>query len=263
VSRDPERFLVLVCRELGAVDARIIFAEDEGERAPDPTEIRCPMASGRQVVARFDRAPEDAEARKRRLEMLVAAFDAVAVEGPPSSRRSRPPPALSLREELEGLCERAGAVNAIVVDANSPVMWGAARSEGLVEVPPLPSTPTLPTAIAGGEATPGPDVAATSRRALRVVRALPEMAALRKGKPLRYVERTGETPLVAHAFASIYLLVVVFDAGVVFDELRAERSIVESLPRIERLVLALPPHEPEPTQGAGVIAMRRPRRRSP
>jgi hypothetical protein len=66
---------------------------------------------------------------------------------------------------------------------------------------------------------------------------------------------------VAHAFASIYLLVVVFEPNKVFDELRAERAIVHSLPRVERFVMALPPHEPEPTQGAGVIAMRRPRRR--
>jgi hypothetical protein len=66
---------------------------------------------------------------------------------------------------------------------------------------------------------------------------------------------------VAHAFASIYLLVVVFEPGSSFDELRAERAIVESLPRVERLVMALPPHEPDPTQGAGVVAMRRSRRR--
>jgi hypothetical protein len=264
VSRDPERFLVLVCRELGAAEARIVFTADEGAAAGPGSaggEIRCPMAGGREVVARFERAPEDPDARKRRLEMLVAAFDAVAIEDAPPSLRSRPSPALSLREELEGLRGRAGAVNAIVIDANSPVVWGAARSEGLVEVPPLPSSPSLAEAARGAEGAPGPDVAATSRRALRIVRALPEMAALRKGKPLRYVERRGETPLVAHAFASIYLLVVVFDTGVGFDELRAERSIVESLPRVERLVLALPPHEPEPTQGAGVIAMRRPRRR--
>jgi hypothetical protein len=47
-----------------------------------------------------------------------------------------------------------------------------------------------------------------------------------------------------------------------FDELRAERAVLESLHRIERLVLALPPLDPDPPrQGAGVIAMGRPRRR--
>jgi hypothetical protein len=55
-------------------------------------------------------------------------------------------------------------------------------------------------------------------------------------------------------------LTLVFAAA--FDELRAERAVLESLPRIERLVLALPPLNPEPPrQGAGVVSMRRPRRR--
>jgi hypothetical protein len=60
---------------------------------------------------------------------------------------------------------------------------------------------------------------------------------------------------VAHSFAGIYLLVLIFDAP--FDELRAERAVLDALGRIERLVLALPPHDPDPTEGAGVVAMRR------
>jgi hypothetical protein len=265
VPRDPERFLSLVCRELGAVDARIVQAGEldepgqPGSAPQDATEIRCPMMGGHVALARFAQAPDDRDAKQRRLEMLVAAFDAVAVESL-SSRRSRPPAATTLRDELEALRVRAGAVNAVVIDANSPVVWGAARSDGIVEVPPLPSSPSVAGAARADEGA-GSGVAAASRRALRVVRGLPEIAALRKGKPLRYVQRSGEVPLVAHAFASIYLLVVVFDAGVAFDELRAERAIVEALPRVERLVMALPPHEPEPTQGAGVVAMRRARRR--
>ena len=133
-------------------------------------------------------------------------------------------------------------------------------------MPPPPSSPNLARLAAGeGAAAEGGEtdlaVASASRKALRAVRALPEIAALRKGKPLRYVQRSGDAPLVAHAFASIYLLVVVFEPNQVFDELRAERAIVQSLSRVERLVMALPPHEPEPTQGAGVISMRRSRRR--
>ncbi len=279
MSRDPERFLALVCRELGAAEALIVELDDPAlpPARPEGTEVRCPMEGGRAVVARFLEAPAHPESKLRRLEMLAQAFDAVAVEAPPA-RRSRPPAGISLREELEGLCGRAGAVNALVVDANSPVVWGAARPEGVVEVPPLPSSPSVAGAARGDEAVDSAGsagsagsaesaesaesaVAGASRRALRVVRGLPDLAALRKGKPLRYVQRSGEAPLVAHAFASIYLLVVVFDPGGAFDELRAERAIVESLPRIERLVMALPPHEPDPTQGSGVIAMRRQRRR--
>ena len=99
-----------------------------------------------------------------------------------------------------------------------------------------------------------------SKRALFAVRAMPELAALRKGKHVRHLGSAGDARFVAHSFAGIYLLVVVFDGA--FDELRAERVVLEGLPRVERLVLALPPLDPQPpTTEAGVIALRRPRRR--
>jgi hypothetical protein len=97
-----------------------------------------------------------------------------------------------------------------------------------------------------------------SRAALEVVRGL-DLATLRKGKHLRHVERMGKGPYIAHSFAGIYLLVLAYAAP--FDELRAERAIAESLPRIEHLVLALPPLDPSPSAGAGVLKMRRPRPR--
>jgi hypothetical protein len=269
VPRDPERFIALVCRELGAASARIDEPGPLDPPAPpagsdDLLSLRCPMSGGRVAVAVFASPPADRDSKQRRFEMLVGAFDAIAVEEHPT-RRSRPPPATSLREELEALCVRAGAVNALVIDANSPVVWGAAYPAGIVEVPPLPSSPSLAAAASAENETPGDiGAAAAARRGLRVVRGLPEIAALRKGRALRYVERSGDGPVVAHAFASIYLLVVVFEPFKAFDELRAERAIVESLPRVERLVMALPPHEPEPTGGvstARAVAMRRPSRR--
>ena len=61
---------------------------------------------------------------------------------------------------------------------------------------------------------------------------------------------------MVRSFATIYMLVVVFDRP--FDELRAERSVTHALPTIERLVLALPPMDPDPpVAGAGVMRMRR------
>ena len=157
----------------------------------------------------------------------------------------------ALREELAALCERAAALNAIVIDANSPVEWGIARPSRLA---PRASSTSLSDPGAGAvESTDSESsVSSASRRALEVVRSLPELAALRKGKHLRHVDRAGDTPLVVHSFAGIYLLVLVFDAP--FDELRAERATLEALPRIERLVLALPPLDPSPH--GDVIAMR-------
>jgi hypothetical protein len=256
VPADLDRFLALVRRELGAEDARVLEPGDEP--AEDPHELSCRMADGRGLVARFAEPPPDREAKQRRLEILTASFDTV-VDEPASSRRSRPPVATSLHDELSALCARAAAVNVVVIDANSPVVWGAAHAEGVVAQPPLASSPRLAEAPANDEGVADDSVPVLSRRAVQAARALPEIAALRKGRHMRHVERDGDAPFVAHSFAGIYLLVLAFSGP--FDELRAERAIAEALPRVERLVLALPPLDPQPFQGAGVVAMRRPRRR--
>jgi hypothetical protein len=259
VQADLDRFLALVRRELGAVDAHVLEPDDPAAPAPeDAVALVARFADGRAVVARFAQAPADREVKQRRLEMLASTFDAV-VEESAHARKSRPPVARSLADELVAVCTRAAAVNAIVIDAHSPVVWAAAHTEGVVAQPPLASSPRVAESPANEDGGGEPRMATLSRRALHAVRGQPDLAALRKGKHVRYVERTGDAQSITHSFAGIYLLVVVFDGS--FDELRAERSILEALPRIERLVLALPPLDPSPSTGAGVIAVRRPRRR--
>lgn len=256
---DLERLLNLVRRELGAADARFL-APGEQPR-DDQHHVSCRLADGRGVEARFEDAPPDREAKQRRLEMLAGTFDTVVDEGP-VSRRSRPPVGVSLHDELIAICTRTGALNAIVIDANSPVVWAAAYPEGVVAQPPLASSPRVAEAPANDEGLAQGAPAVLSRRAVHDVRGWSELGALRKGKHMRKIERgdgAEHASLLAHSFASIYIVLVVFDAP--FDELRAERAVVEALPRIERLVLALPPLDPDPTDKAGAIAIRRPRRR--
>jgi hypothetical protein len=257
VQADLERFLALVRRELGAEDTRVLEAETEAPAGE--LSLSCRMGDGRTVVATFATAPADREAKQRRLEILTSTLDAAIDEAEPG-RRARAPVTSTLHDELSALCARAAALNVIVIDANSPVVWGAAHPEGVVAQPPMASSPRMAETPANDEGERGGGMAVASRRAVLAARALPDIAALRKGKHVRSVARDAEVPFVAHSFASIYLLVVVYDQP--FDELRAERAIVDSLPRIERLVLALPPLDPPPPfQGAGAVAMRRPRRR--
>jgi hypothetical protein len=255
VTDDLDRFLSLVVRELGAQEARIL--EADADLAGDEHALATRLPDGRGVVARFAAPPPDRETRQRRLEMLASTFDTVVEEVGPG-RRSRPPVAESLHDALVALCKRGLAANAMVIDANSPIVWGAAYPDGVIAQPPLASSPRLAESPANDEGD-SVGVAAVSRRALQAVRARPDLAALRKGKHVRHVEPAGDAPLVAHSFAGIYLLVVVFDGP--FDELRAERAVLEALGRVERLVLALPPLDPSPFEGGGVMAMRRPRRR--
>ncbi len=247
---DLDRFLALVCRELGAKEARVLAAGETTLEVADARELRCLMPDGRAVTARFEEAPADRDIKLRRLEMLAGTFDAV-VEEAPRGPRSRPPVGRALQEELQGLTGRAGAVNAVVVDANSPVIWGAALPAGLT----FPETPAPAGANDVGPADQAARASIASRAAVDAVRGLSDIAASRKGKHVRHVERNGSAPFVAHSFAGIYLLVLVYDGP--FDELRAERTIVEALPRVERLVMALPPLDPSPTAGSSAMAMRR------
>lgn len=71
---------------------------------------------------------------------------------------------------------------------------------------------------------------------------------------LRIALHTDSLGVWARSFATIYLLVMVYEGA--FSELHAEGSAVHALPLIERLVLALPPIDPSPSQ-ADVIRFRK------
>jgi hypothetical protein len=160
---------------------------------------------------------------------------------------SRPPVSRSLHDELRAIATRAGALNAIVIDANSPIVWGAARPQGLAVGHELPSGPRLADAAEAlsvdlmedyeAKAHDPPThadarIPSASRRAIHDVRQLPAIAALRKGRHLRHVERGTDLGWTAHSFAGIYVLLAVY--GGTFEELRAERTIVDALARVER-----------------------------
>lgn len=286
MSDDPpvfERFVSLAKRELAADDVRLLGS---GETAPEaPNVLVTRLADGRHIVATFENAPKDRDALERRLSMLASTF-AEALAAPPSEKtRIRPPVATSLHEELKALAARARAVDVVVVDGDSPVVWGCASvparprartdlllrevsdrelsSQASDESSPLQNDITAPE-----ESSPmaslieveeveetEPEI---TRRALVSLRKLPALGGLHKGKHLRHVERENGSFYLAMSFSSIYLLCLVFDGD--FDELRAERAAHDALPRIERLVLALPPLDPDPQPTGSVVALRRRRR---
>ena len=70
----------------------------------------------------------------------------------------------------------------------------------------------------------------------RLVRALPELAALRKGGHVRHMASEPGFGCVARSFAAIYVLILVFEGP--FDELLTKRAVAQALPTIERLVAA-------------------------
>jgi hypothetical protein len=361
VADKGDDLLTVLRRELGAIDVRV--ADAGSAEVKPPLELACEIGD-RAVVARFAEAPADPAATTARLELLVQGFrDLIAAE---AVRPSRPPP-LTLHDALAALAERAGACDALVIDAHSPIVWGTGapddrvrdagqvipysnawralpgadellrnadklgvspafevdpedavaqliprslcarhriaplRAEGrsldLAMADPSDSSAVHAAALATGmEIEPvaalevaiasfaqgrAPDLEIAeptaerrahadqeraswarhlaSRRAVPIVRALPEIAMLPKGGHLHAAHAEPGFGYVARSFAGIYVLILVFEGP--FDEIGARRATQSALPAIERLVLSLPPRDPS-TQGARVaVAIRRLRRR--
>ncbi len=277
------RFEVIVRRELGASDVRLLVASDV---VPDATNvIVVSVSDGRRILVTFEETPSDRSAIVRRLDMLAGTF--LETTRTAEVTAMRPPVSSSLHDELRALAARVGASNAVVIDCDSPVTWGSAKEDRPSIPPPfddalkvisesqLPhqddsSGPLqdirVPVEASGQlplvDSEPHMEervLAEETRLAIRAVRALPEIAQVHRGKHLHHTAREDVFGYLAISFSGIYILILVFDGE--FDELRAGRATSEALPRIERLVLALPPLEPDPTPLGDVVAMRRPRRK--
>ncbi|HSO38018.1 MAG TPA: hypothetical protein VLT33_36070, partial [Labilithrix sp.] len=283
-----ERFLSLAQRELSADDVRLL---DAGESVPDAANVVvAKLRDGRHVVASFGTPPKEHDVLVRRLAMLAGTFADALEEQPLSERgKSRPPVATSLHEELKALAQRARAVDVVVIDGDSPVVWGCASiaarprarnamllrdvSDRELSAHDEPSAPAggLHAVPASEDSGPLQDFTAptgnlrmapppaessqavitnpresglhddhvadydhelahghdhltdaeepeATRRAITLIRALPSLTLLHKGKHVREVSRDEASYLVL-SFSSIYLLCLVFDGE--FDELRA------------------------------------------
>jgi len=372
-------FLEVVKRSLGAKDVRVLTEDDPPSSASHA--LLCELPAGQLLAVSFADESANQDSARRRLEMLVRAF-ASTLETASGDPVPGVPKARVLNDELSALVERAGALDAVVIDANSPVVWGAAsfdvgempedepdrepdnviridrqspsaRRSDLIDrarelgvrmfealaidprammlipreicekhrvVPLFGSGSGLLLAMAdatdveaihdavlasGLEVEPGianerliqfvlawnqvndgrsiadvlrgldadqraaRDALAASvrdrwtrhfavRKAIHVVRAMPEMTMLYRGGHLHRSVIEPDFALITRSFAAIYVLIVVFRGP--FEELRAKHAVTHALPAIESLVLALPPRDPPPST-AGASAMRRPARR--
>ena len=325
----------------------------------------CELPLGQLLAVSFLVPPTDPHSAQRRLEMLVRAFESTLATSAETANVA--PKARALHDELAALVERAGALDALVIDAHSPAIWGGAYAE-LPEVlsntsllaptmssestgsPPSAAQPSsmravgrsgyvfsrrshldpramalvpretcrkarhgpalrlwIPTASGDGRshrphrhlrgracfgrrcrARPlAPErlirfilawnVPSSSksippaqreldddeklarehlaqgardrwlrhfatRKAIQLVRAMPELENLHRGGHLSRTVTEQDFACIARSFAGIYVLVVVFEGP--FDELKAKHGVSQALPIIESLVLALPPRSP-------------------
>jgi hypothetical protein len=121
VEGDIEELLRVIQRELGAASVRI----DEPVEATDddPLELTAAVPAGRRVVVRFGAEPSDRAAAAAKLALLVDGFRDLLSGDPP--RPPREHDADALQDALSALATRAGARDAVVIDAHSPIVWGS------------------------------------------------------------------------------------------------------------------------------------------
>lgn len=231
-----ERLLEVIKRSLKASRVRILPQEQAPEGA-----LCWSLPSGKVVVVQFEGPPDPLAAE--RLRALLSSFGGMLTDGG-SEREEHEAQGVTLVDELAQLAEAIGAVEALVIDAHSPVVWGS--SHGISSEELLGPRLRLVTA----DDPPSSPLSALARQAIRRTRALPEIDELARGGHLRHTLMEENLGLLARSFAGIYVLLLVYKGQ--FDELKTERHLQQALPMIERLVLGLPP--PGPAEGGGAAA---------
>jgi hypothetical protein len=282
------RFLELVRKELGADDAR---AELGGRDPDDPCLVWTNLAGGWRLIGVFDTPPADRAAVQAQLDRLVEGFSQTVVH--PSSMPPAPTVDVAFRRldvALEALRSRTGSVAVVLVDVDSPVLWGSSEPqrhadevESLVHVGRALDAAlhrgldldaifaldahTLPAKLTdlgvdyeqagllGRAMLPVDGNAATVRHHLLTSLAVARVRrkADQHSHPSRWVCHEKQFGYFARCFANIYLLIVVFEGP--FSELHVESAVVHAMPSIEALVFALPPFDPPPA--GRVVKLRR------
>jgi len=283
------RFLELVLRELGADDSR---AEFGGRDPRGAGQLFAKLADGWRVVAVFDKPPqssEDISALQAKLDRLAVSFTQTLADlQPPAPESPSALPARRLDDALESLRARTGAVAVVVIDGNSPVLWGSsagqrevvnvddwarignalaqARDRGVtIDQLTLRDADALLAALRSrGVIRTADDVLAflvardqeeisMRHRLLTVLAIAAVRSKAHRGEHTRSVHHEPQYGYIARGFANIYQIVVVFSGP--FSELHVESAILHAMPMIEELLFALPPVDPPPSKGQ-VIQLR-------
>ncbi|MDI1483328.1 hypothetical protein [Polyangium sp. y55x31] len=120
-----QRLATILERELDAAAVQIVSNDAEPGPDGDVRTLRWDLGRGRQLVVTFSTPIVDRAEKEARLATLIESFADLFGEVAAEVPRPRPEPAEALRIELSALAGRAGALGALVIDATSPVVWGA------------------------------------------------------------------------------------------------------------------------------------------
>ena len=267
------RLLELVRRELGADDAHLRLG---GRETTDDHHLHHELRPGCRLVVRFETPPAEPQQAQQHLAELATAFsDTVdgAIEQLDATL-TRTPSSDALTEVLTDLRDATGAGLALVIDRQSPVLWGC--SDPALELRDRPSARRLSEAIARARADGHDPVRAAmldpsslteelsglgrAERSMpggasRLADAVHALALVDDASAPRPVQPTSDAPGIAtKVFGGLYEVVLVFAEP--FSPLRVEGVLRRAVPVVERHVLDLPPLDPTP-KGGRVVPLRR------
>jgi len=124
-TQPPARLAVILKRELDAEDA---FITEDTDLPASDTAIMWPLSTDRTLVVTFASPPADVPDKHARLAALSESFADLFAEALREVPKARPEPAITLKSELDALAGRAHADIALIIDAKSPVVWGASEA---------------------------------------------------------------------------------------------------------------------------------------
>jgi hypothetical protein len=126
---DLAEFCEMVRRNLGARSVTVV-AEPQGP-CPAGT-LLCPLPGGGILAASFDEPFPDQAATSERLETLVSSFGSLLETVPRAAGQQAPAADTTLHDQVVALAERASAIDVVIIDARSPVIWDSLGGSTLV-----------------------------------------------------------------------------------------------------------------------------------
>jgi hypothetical protein len=117
---DLAAFCEMVRRNLGALSVAAVWEPDDP--SPDGTVV-CPLPGGGFLAVSFDAPVSDHAATLDRIETLVSSFGSLLESLMRANARPSGSAGTSLHDQVVALAERASALDVVIIDAHSPVVW--------------------------------------------------------------------------------------------------------------------------------------------
>ena len=121
----PERLASILERELDAQNVYVASTDEPAELEPHLT---WDLGHNQQLVVIFAKSSVNLQEKQERLTALSESFTDLFADATRAFPRSRPEPKNALQTELNALAGRARASTVLIIDAKSPIIWGASEA---------------------------------------------------------------------------------------------------------------------------------------